>query len=157
MSSQTLKDLGTTLAEELEQLSAKLMETFRKPRAAGENGRREMIQDRIRFMGALLAGLPGTDPAHLRRNRVGLGSRVKLRDVDTDDVMLFTIVPSDLADGAPDKVTPASPIGQAVLGAKLGSVVQVETPVRTRHMRVDEVETIWETLETWQSESAGMA
>jgi transcription elongation GreA/GreB family factor len=59
-------------------------------------------------------------------------------------------VPFDLADGTAGKVTPASPIGQAILGARQGDVVEITTPVRTRVVHVEHVVTIWDALAEWR-------
>ena len=158
MSSQTIRDLGATLSDELEQLSTELLSWFHDPgqpnRPADGRERRLVVQERIRFLGALIAGIQGADPAHLSRKRAGLGSIVRVRDQATNEGMTFTVVPYDLADGTSDRVTPASPVGQAILGARAGDTVDIETPARTRRVRIEHVATIWDTLERWNRESS---
>ena len=152
-----VQDLESTLADELERASASLMAMLQSdsPNANGSAGyRRTELQDRIRFLGSLLAGLEHVDPAHVRRNRVGLGSAVRAREIQSEDLHSFLVVPFDLADGTPDKVTPASPIGQAMLGAKQGDVLEIATPVRTRVMRIEQVVTIWDALDRWRLDSS---
>ena len=159
MSSQTIRDLGATLSDELEQLSTELLSWFHEPSpssssVSGGRDRRLVVQERIRFLGALIAGIQGADPAHLSRNRAGLGSIVRVRDQATNEGLTFTVVPFDLADGTSDRVTPASPIGQAILGARAGDTVDIATPIRTRRVRIEHVATIWDTLEQWNRESS---
>jgi transcription elongation GreA/GreB family factor len=155
MSSQTVRDLGATLSDELEQLTTELLSwrhdsnLSSAPVAVRE--RRLAVQERIRFLGALLAGIRGADPAHLDRNRAGLGSSARVRDLVTSEGLTFTIVPFDLADGTTDRVTPASPVGQAILGARKGDVVDIVTPAGIRRVVVEHVATIWDTLERRQS------
>ncbi len=112
-----------------------------------------MVQERIRFLGALIAGIQGADPAHLSRKCVGLGSVVRVRDLASEDVLTFTVVPFDLADGTSDRVPPASPVGQAILGTRAGDTVDIRTPARTRRVRVEHVATIWDMLDQWSRES----
>jgi transcription elongation GreA/GreB family factor len=157
MSTQVVQDLESALADELERASANLMVMLQidPPNANGSAGRsRSQLQDRIRFIGSLLAGLKAVDPAYVRRGRVGLGSAVRTREIQSEDLHSFLVVPFDLADGTPEKVTPASPIGQAILGTKQGDVVEIATPVRTRVMRVEHVATIWDALEGWREDSS---
>lgn len=155
MSTQVVQDLESALTDELERASAHLMAALQADpaRANGAGGGRAQLQDRIRFMGSLLAGLKAVDPEHVRRGRVGLGSAVRARDTRSDDVCEFLVVPFELADGTADKVTPASPIGQAILGAKEGDVVEFATPVRTRVLRIEKVVSIWDALDAWRREA----
>jgi transcription elongation factor GreA len=159
MSTQIVQDLETALADELERVSARLLAALESGRsgANGAAGRsRAQLQDRLRLVGSLLAGLKAVDPAHVRRGRVGLGSAVRARNVSSEDLHTFLVVPFELADGTPEKVTPASPIGQAMLGAKEGDIVEIVTPARTRVLRIEQVATIWDALEGWRTDSQSM-
>ena len=156
MSTQVVQDLESALADELERASAHLMAALQNdPSSNGSAGRgRTQLQDRIRFVGSLLAGLKAVDADYVRRGRVGLGSAVRAREIQSEDLHSFLVVPFDLADGTADKVTPASPIGQAILGARQGDVVEIATPVRTRVMRIEQVVTIWDALDEWRRDAS---
>jgi transcription elongation GreA/GreB family factor len=157
MSTQVVQDLESALADELERASAHLMVVLQNDTstANGLAGRaRTQLQDRIRFMGSLLAGLKAVDPNCVLRGRVGLGSAVRARDVQSQDLESFLVVPFELADGTAEKVTPASPIGQAMLGAKQGDIVEIATPLRPRVMRIEQVVTIWDALDGWRQDAS---
>ncbi|WP_425059762.1 Transcription elongation factor GreA [Sporomusa carbonis] len=59
---------------------------------------------------------------------VALGSTVKLKDLEFDDELEYTIVGSAEADPTEFKISNESPVGQAILGQKVGSVVEVNVP-----------------------------
>ena len=58
---------------------------------------------------------------------VGIGSRVKLYDVEMDEEVEYTIVGSTEADALNGKISNESPVGRALIGKKVGDVVAVET------------------------------
>ena len=63
-----------------------------------------------------------------RRDRVSLGARVHLKDVESGDLFTYQLVGSAEADPTHDRISNESPVGQAVMGAKKGEVVKVTTP-----------------------------
>ncbi|MDO8879355.1 MAG: transcription elongation factor GreA [Coriobacteriia bacterium] len=63
-----------------------------------------------------------------RRDRVTLGARVHLKDVDAGETFTYQLVGSAEADPNNDRISNESPVGQAVMGAKKGDVVRVTTP-----------------------------
>jgi transcription elongation factor GreA len=62
------------------------------------------------------------------KNKVTLGSKVELRDVETNDKHTYQLVGSAEADPIHDRISNESPVGQAVMGAKKGDTVWVTTP-----------------------------
>jgi transcription elongation factor GreA len=59
---------------------------------------------------------------------VKLGSTVKTRDIEYDEVMEYKIVGSVEADPMKVKISNVSPLGKALLGKKAGEVLEVSTP-----------------------------
>lgn len=59
---------------------------------------------------------------------VGLGSRVKLRDLEYQDEFEYMIVSSAEADPGEAKISDESPVGEALIGKKPGDVIEVEVP-----------------------------
>ncbi|NLA58341.1 MAG: transcription elongation factor GreA, partial [Firmicutes bacterium] len=59
---------------------------------------------------------------------VGLGSRVKLRDLEYQDEFEYMIVSSAEADPGEAKISDESPVGKALLGKKPGDIIEVEVP-----------------------------
>ena len=63
-----------------------------------------------------------------RRDRVTLGARVHLKDIESGDVHTYQLVGSAEADPTNGRISNESPVGQAVMGAKKGDTVKVTTP-----------------------------
>jgi transcription elongation factor GreA len=61
--------------------------------------------------------------------RVSVGSTVTLRDKKAGDVRIYTLVGSAEADPMKARLSNESPVGQAILGKKVGDVVTVPVPV----------------------------
>lgn len=59
---------------------------------------------------------------------VTVGSTVVLKDLEFGDELEYTIVGSAEADPTEAKISNESPVGEAILGQKVGSVVEVNVP-----------------------------
>ena len=59
---------------------------------------------------------------------VGLGTTVKIKYLEDDDVEEYRIVGSKEADPSEDKISNESPLAKAIMGAKAGEVRSVESP-----------------------------
>ena len=63
-----------------------------------------------------------------KNDKVVLGSKVELRDVESGEVRKYQIVGSAEADPRNDKISNESPVGQAIMGHKKGETVAVPLP-----------------------------
>ena len=59
---------------------------------------------------------------------VSIGSKVRLRDLDTKEESVFTIVGSTEANPSELKISNESPIGSAIMNRKKGETVEVSVP-----------------------------
>ena len=69
----------------------------------------------------------------IRRTRkppdvVGVGTRVRLKDMDANETVEYRIVGSAEADPSQQKLSNESPVGRAIIGHKKGEVVEVTAP-----------------------------
>ena len=62
---------------------------------------------------------------------VGVGSRVRVRDLETKDEWEYTIVGSVEADPTEDRISNESPVGESLMDKKIGDIVEVEIPEGT--------------------------
>jgi transcription elongation factor GreA len=62
---------------------------------------------------------------------ISVGSKVKLKDLETGDEFEYVIVGSMEADPSEAKISNESPVGKALLGKKPGDIVEVNVPVGT--------------------------
>jgi transcription elongation factor GreA len=61
--------------------------------------------------------------------KVSVGSTVTLRDKKAGDVRIYTLVGSAEADPTKARLSNESPVGQAIIGKRVGDVVTVPVPV----------------------------
>jgi len=59
---------------------------------------------------------------------VSVGAKIKVLDVEFEEELEYTLVGSTEADPMESKISDQSPIGSAVLGAKIGETVSAFTP-----------------------------
>jgi len=59
---------------------------------------------------------------------VNIGSKVTIKDIEFDEIMQYTIVGSAEADPFKGKISNVSPLGKALLGKKLGEIIEVASP-----------------------------
>lgn len=86
------------------------------------------IEGDILTLEKMLRNAKVIDEGEVGTDRVALGSTVKLKDLEFDDELEYTIVGSAEADPADLKISNESPVGQAIIGQTVGSVVEVNVP-----------------------------
>ena len=86
------------------------------------------IDRRVRFLGKRIERAQVTDPrAQIRRDQVFFGATVRFVQEDGAE-RAVTIVGVDEADLAKGEVSLASPLARALLGARVGDEVRMQTP-----------------------------
>ena len=70
---------------------------------------------------------------------VSVGSLVKILDVEYGDEMTYRIVSSLESGGEGETITDKSPVGQALLGHKVGEVVEVQAPAGVISFKILEI------------------
>jgi transcription elongation factor GreA len=68
------------------------------------------------------------DDSKAPTDEVGIGSVVTVKDLETDEEWGYTIVGSAEADPDEDRISNESPIGEALMGQKVGDIVDIKTP-----------------------------
>ena len=68
------------------------------------------------------------DESEIDTSVVQIGNTVKLHDIEFDEDVEYTIVGSTEVDLTANRVSNESPIGKALIGAKKGQTIGVETP-----------------------------
>ena len=68
------------------------------------------------------------DEAEIDTKVIQIGNTVKLHDIEFDEDVEYTIVGSTEVDLLENKISNESPMGKALLGAKKGQTIGVETP-----------------------------
>ena len=86
------------------------------------------VEARIVTLENMLKNAVVIDESEIDLYRVGLGTKVKVLDVEFDEEIEYNIVGSTEADPDQQKISDESPVGKALMGRKVGETVSVETP-----------------------------
>jgi len=105
-----------------------LSENAEYDEAKNEQG---MLEAQIADLEVVIANAIIVDDDSLSLNEVGVGSIVKLKDFDMDEILTYQIVGSTESDPDNDKISDESPIGKACLKKKIGDIFEVEVPAGT--------------------------
>jgi transcription elongation factor GreA len=104
--------------------------------------RQEYVKARVRDLGKRLAQLSMVNMNNIPKDRVGLGSTVKVYDNDKGAEVEYNLVTSEESDVAAGKISTTSPIGRALLNKKVGDTAVVVTPSGKRELEILSLSTI---------------
>ena len=114
-----------------------LSENFEYHAAKREQGK---LLSRMRFVQRVLENARVVDKSLLNSDTVGLLSRVGITNVASNHSMSYTIVNPHEANLADGKISVKSPIAQALIGDKVGDVVEARVPAGVIKLRIDSIE-----------------
>ena len=95
---------------------------------------------RIRFLQKVLQHSRVIDTKALPKDRISLLSKVEFTNLSTGVSRCFTLVGHHEMDLEQGKLSCKSPIGLALMGRKVGEIVDVQAPAGTYRIRIDKVE-----------------
>ncbi|MGN0624411.1 MAG: transcription elongation factor GreA [Oscillospiraceae bacterium] len=113
-----------------------LSENAEYDEAKNEQG---ILEARIAELENILANAEVVDDDDISVTEIGIGSIIKLRDLEFDEVEDLQIVGSTESDPDNNKISDESPIGKAAIGKKVGDVFEVETPAGLLKFEVLEI------------------
>jgi transcription elongation factor GreA len=137
--------------ERLEQIEMpKIAEKIAAARAEGDlkenaeyHAQREnqgLVQARINELKGKLARASIVDPSSLPKDEVVFGATVHVKDLDYDDEESFTLVGAGDEDYDNGRILITSPIGQGLLGKKVGQKVEIAVPRGQMRLEVLRIE-----------------
>ena len=100
------------------------------------------IELRIEELEKLLKNAEVVDEDEVDLDKISIGCKVKVYDVDFDEEMEFKIVGSTEANSLQNKISTESPEGRALLGKRVGDVVDVETQAGIIQYKVLEIQRV---------------
>jgi len=137
---------------DVEQLEAEMGEVADKVAAAraegdlsenaeyhGQRERLGMLQARVNEKKGKLARATIVDPSKLPKDEVVFGVTVRVKDLDLDDEEVFTLVGAGEEDYDAGKINITSPIGQGLLGKKVGEQAEIQVPRGVINLEVLEI------------------
>ena len=141
------------LEDELHELTVnkrkEIAEKLKEARAQGdlsENAEYDAAKDeqrdieaRIEQIEQILKNVEVVDEDEVDTEKINIGSKVKILDVEFNEEMDYKIVGSTEANSLKGKISNESPVGRALIGAKVGDTVTVETEAGTFDYKVLEI------------------
>lgn len=100
------------------------------------------IEARIEQLEKLLKNAEVVVEEEIDLEKINIGCRVKVLDMEFDEEMEFKIVGSTEANSLQNKISNESPVGHALLGKKVGDIVDVETQAGVIQYKVLEIQRV---------------
>lgn len=130
------------LEEELEYLKTEkrqeVAEKIKQARAYGDlsenseydeaKNEQAQVESRIMELEEKLKNIKIIDEENIDTTVVGLGVTVKVLDCEFDEEVEYTIVGSTESDPSKNRISDESPVGKALLGARVGETVEAQVP-----------------------------
>ena len=104
--------------------------------------RQEFVKARFRQLGRRIADLSLINMDNIPKDKVGLGSTVKVYDNSKNEEVEYKLVTTEESDVAAGKISTSSPIGRALLNKKVGDSTTVVTPNGKRELDILTLSTI---------------
>lgn len=96
-------------------------------------------EQRIHEIEHILKNARVIEQSDISRNKVTLGAKVKLEDLEKGKAEDYTVVNAKEEDIFRRHISQDSPVGQAILGRRKGEVVQVTTPRGMKKFKILEI------------------
>jgi len=103
--------------------------------------RQQFVQARLGQLHQRLSQLSDLANTETPTDRVGLGSRVTVLDLDSKETDTYMLVLAEMMDLEDGHVSFASPLGRALVDRRVGDEVELRLPRMTRRLRVTELVT----------------
>jgi transcription elongation factor GreA len=87
-----------------------------------------MLEHKIATLEERLVAARVIEKKEISKDQVSIGSKVKLKDMETNKAIEYHIVGSAEANPAENKLSNESPVGKAIMGHKKGETVEVSAP-----------------------------
>ena len=98
------------------------------------------IEARIEDIEKILKNAEVVVEEEVELDKISIGCKVRILDVEENEELEYKIVGSTEAYSLKGKISNESPVGKALLGAKVGDVVKVETHVGELEYKVLEIQ-----------------
>jgi transcription elongation factor GreA len=98
-----------------------------------------MLEHRIALLEERLAHARVIGADEISSDVVSVGVKVRLRDLDANETVEYTIVGSAEANPAEHRLSNESPVGKAIIGKKKGETVEVSVPRGSRKFKIMDI------------------
>ena len=100
------------------------------------------IELRIEEIDKILKNAEVVDDDDVDASVINVGCTVKIKDMEFEEEMEYKIVGSTEANSLQNKISNESPVGRALLGKKVGDIVDVETQIGVIQYKVLEIQRV---------------
>lgn len=97
------------------------------------------VESRIIQIENMLKNVKILDQSDVSTEKVTMGSKVKVKDLEFDEEICYQIVSSAESNPDENKISDESPIGRALLSQKIGQIVEVEAPIGLIKFKILEI------------------
>lgn len=97
------------------------------------------LEERIVKLENMIRTAKIIDEKDMSNDFVGVGLKVKIKDMDSGENMEFTIVGSTEADPFAGRISNESLVGQHLLGKKKGEIAEIVVPDGVLHYKVEDI------------------
>ncbi|MBN2558417.1 MAG: transcription elongation factor GreA [Clostridia bacterium] len=97
------------------------------------------IESKIAKLETSLRNAEVIDDETIKTDRVSIGCKVKIIDLDYNEEEIYQIVGSMEADPSRQRISDESPVGNALLGKKVGEKVEVAAPLGFMKFKILEI------------------
>jgi len=148
------KEKYRELEEELKRLKSKerpkILEAIKEAKALGDlsenaeyktaKDKQRFLEDRISELQEKLSRAQILNGDNFQTDKIVLGSKVTVKNLDTEDKEVFIIVSQEEADISENKISADSPIGSNLIGKEVGDKLLVRTPGGNKKYEVLKIE-----------------
>jgi len=104
--------------------------------------RQRFVQARLGQLHQRLSQLSQLANTEAPTDRVGLGSRVTVLDLDTKETDTYMVVLAEMMDIDAGHISLASPLGRALSGGRVGDEISLRLPTMARRLKITELVTV---------------
>src|SRR5919106_3742638 len=104
--------------------------------------RQQFVQARLGQLHQRLNQLSQLANHEAPTDRVGLGSRVTVLDLETNDIETYMVVLAEMMDIDAGHISLASPLGRALSNGRVGDEISLRLPTSSRRLRILELVTV---------------
>lgn len=97
------------------------------------------VMSKLRFKTNVLQNAQVLDASILKSDTVGLLRKVEFTNLANDSKRTYTIVNPHEADIREGKISIKSPVAEALMGKKVGDIVEVRVPAGIQKLRIDNI------------------
>ncbi len=94
------------------------------------------LEERIAKLENMLRNAKIIDEDEITTDKVSIGSKVVVKDLEFDEEMEYAIVGSAEADPYKGRISNESPLGSSLIGCEIGEIVEVSVPDGVIHYKI---------------------